>query len=695
MTVIIGTLNPETLLGTIGADALHALAGDDAVYGYDGNDLVDGGDGDDFLYGGSGDDTLIGGNGDDVIYAGSGNDTLIGGAGEDFFFGQSGIDTASYATSATGFLLNLTDTSLSTGDARGDFFFSVERFVLGNFNDTLVGSFMADDAGGGNGNDSLSGLDGSDTLSGDGGNDTLDGGQGGDVLIGGSGVDFASYASSSSGITLDLTTPGNSTGDAVGDSYAGIEGLALSGFDDILRLGGTFRRGDGGAGNDDLTGGTAADTLMGGADNDTLTGGNGADLLDGGTGDDSLFGGSGADTFIGGAGADTVLYLATVRVNMSNPANGLGEAKGDSFSGIEQLAFDGTGSIYVGDLTVALLGATMTCIAGIGQEEFLGSGRMSVSYLPSASSVTFIGLGATLFGHGGAAEGDQLTGVASLTLTSFGDTLDLTSFFSSVPSTILAGNGDDTLILKLDSAVLIDGGIGNDDISGHLNAGMVSGGAGNDAITIGYVGVAGGDATISGGSGSDTISVSDYLNADIDAGTGNDSVDIIGLGTSHVTVVAGSGADTVTGFGTFFDVDAGTGNDSVSVSVLTTVGSVVSLSGGDGNDVIGFAVTGASGEAALGFLNGGLGNDHLTAVTDVSDHILTTFVFDANWGLDTVTGFLDGTDLIEFHATGADQFADLTVTGDALHTLIHFGLNRITLDGIDVANFTASDVLFT
>src|SRR6185369_9827857 len=90
------------------------------------------------------------------------------------------------------------------------------------------------------------GNSGADTLQGGSLNDTLSGGAGnGDVLIGGPGADAldggggtgdrADYSTASSGLTADLLTPANNTGDAAGDSYSGIENLRGSAFSDVLR----------------------------------------------------------------------------------------------------------------------------------------------------------------------------------------------------------------------------------------------------------------------------------------------------------------------------------------------------------------------------------------------------------------------------------------------------------------------------
>lgn len=63
--------------------------------------------------------------------------------------------------------------------------------VSGNDGDDLIiGSQLADEIGGGNGDDILLGNDGNDILFGFNGNDTLDGGSGDDYLSGGEGVDI-------------------------------------------------------------------------------------------------------------------------------------------------------------------------------------------------------------------------------------------------------------------------------------------------------------------------------------------------------------------------------------------------------------------------------------------------------------------------------------------------------------------------
>ena len=94
-----------------------------------------------------------------------------------------------------------------------------------------------------------------DTLSGLAGNDELEGRGGGDGLNGGAGArDAASYVHAPSAVTADLLTPSSNTGHAAGDSYAAIEDLVGSRFNDILRGDDLVNRLTGGPGRDTQTG---------------------------------------------------------------------------------------------------------------------------------------------------------------------------------------------------------------------------------------------------------------------------------------------------------------------------------------------------------------------------------------------------------------------------------------------------------
>lgn len=117
-------------------------------------------------------------------------------------------------------------------------------------------------------------------------------------------------------LTVTLLQPGNGgpgddllTGTGGNDRIKGFGGddliLGLGG-DDILDGGPGDDNLDGGAGNDKLIGGSGNDHLTGGRGNDRLLGGDGNDHLNGGPGNDTLIGGKGKDTYIGGSGNDTI-----------------------------------------------------------------------------------------------------------------------------------------------------------------------------------------------------------------------------------------------------------------------------------------------------------------------------------------------------------------------------------------------------
>jgi hypothetical protein len=158
-----------------------------------------------------------------------------------------------------------------------------------NLADRLYGIEGDDTLTGYAGNDVLVGGSGKDKLYGDDGTDILVGGGQADYMNGGAGFDFASYQTSSSAVTVDLSRTYKMTGDAAGDQFSRIQGVI------------------GGTANDDLRGNIYKNKLDGGAGNDKLSGGDDSDHLTGGAGNDSLRGGKGVDVFYLSAGKDTVV----------------------------------------------------------------------------------------------------------------------------------------------------------------------------------------------------------------------------------------------------------------------------------------------------------------------------------------------------------------------------------------------------
>jgi serralysin len=252
-----GTDLADDLYGSVDNDEIHGRQGNDFLAGGAGDDLLFGEEGDDGLYGGTGNDTLNGGTGNDYLVGGAGNDWLYGGWGNDFFIGgegadhfdggdtgwftpEHGYDTVSYETSSAGVTIDLKNNTATGGDAEGDTFYAIEKFIGSNYADTLIAYSNSDyDVWG------KSDYDGS----------CFDGGAGDDSIYGGGGRDYL-------------------RGGAGHDLITGRDG------DDQLY---------GDAGNDDLWGGYG---------NDQLYGGDGHDWLAGGYGDDIISGGAGVDGFI-------------------------------------------------------------------------------------------------------------------------------------------------------------------------------------------------------------------------------------------------------------------------------------------------------------------------------------------------------------------------------------------------------------
>jgi Ca2+-binding RTX toxin-like protein len=198
-------------------------------------------------------------------------------------------------------------------------------------------------------------------LNGGGGDDTLEGGAGADNLNGGPGFDFASFLSSARGVTARLDAPSLNTGDAIGDSYASIEGLIGSQFNDFLvgsDISGEY-----------MTAQDGDDFVAGRGGNDTILGDGGAD---------QFWGGEGADRLDGGAGYDIARYdfAATgVLARLDGGAN-TGEALGDTFVGVEALYGSAFGDVLVGNqasnVLVGLDGGDH--LYGVGGDDILMGG---------------------------------------------------------------------------------------------------------------------------------------------------------------------------------------------------------------------------------------------------------------------------------------------------------------------------------
>lgn len=246
-------------------------------------------------------------------------------------------------------------------------------------NNRLKGGAGADSILARGGNDTLFGYEGDDTLKGGWGNDRIDGGDGLNYLVGsvgddvfllsegqstidgGSGIDTVDYTGASPSIRVDLIYEHLNARAAEGDVFSGIENVV------------------GTSGADNIRGNYIDNHLSGGQNVDYIFGRRGDDTLDGGVGDDVLFGGHGADHLNGGSNRDRAQYSESpdaVTVDLQTPSANTGEAAGDTFRSIEDLAGSHYGDSLSGNSSSnRLFGrAGNDTLIGRGGQDYLNGG---------------------------------------------------------------------------------------------------------------------------------------------------------------------------------------------------------------------------------------------------------------------------------------------------------------------------------
>ncbi|MEP7112487.1 MAG: calcium-binding protein [Ilumatobacteraceae bacterium] len=100
----------------------------------------------------------------------------------------------------------------------------------------------------------------------------------------------------------------------------------------------------GGTGNDTLTGGSGADTLTGQAGNDTLLGKGGADGLFGGSDNDSLLGGDADDRVFGEAGDDRLIWNPGDDTDLNEGGAGVDTTEVNGGTGAERFTTSANGA---------------------------------------------------------------------------------------------------------------------------------------------------------------------------------------------------------------------------------------------------------------------------------------------------------------------------------------------------------------
>lgn len=662
---LIGSAQADDLRGDTAADILDGGAGNDSLSGRDGNDTLIGQSGGDWLTGDAGDDLLTGGDGNDTLTGGAGNDTLDGGAGTDSLTGGAGTDWVSFVSATLAVTVDLITPGLNKGAALGDKLAEIEGIIGSNLADDLRGSALADLLDGGAGHDTLQGRAGADQLFGGAGNDVLDGGLGADRLDGGDGFDTVSYATASAALRLDLMSPLQNLGAALGDTVISIESVIGSGLADTL------------------SGSDLADRLDGGAGHDLLTGRGGNDVLTGGAGNDTLTGGAGADSLTGGDGLDLASYSAaqtSVVVDLGAATLNTGEAAGDILTGIEVICGSAFADVLAGDIAANRLEG------GMGADLLYGR---------AGADKLFGGAGNdTLDGGWG---NDALTG---------NEGFDFASYASAA-----SGLRVDLITPKLNTAEAlgdvfnaIEGLIGSafaDDLRGTSQSNILSGGAGHDLLSG-----RGGHDTIFGDSGNDTLD-GGYGGDVLDGGDGYDwaiyasatAGQLLDLATPSRNIYSAQGdvfisieavrgsnfRDTIWGDAQANHFDGSAGNDTLGGrdGADTLWGGLGddNLMGGDGADWLqgGAGRDRLMGESGTDRLEGGDGNDTLSGGT----------------GENRLTGGL-GADRFESLGTGMDVITDYAAKlGDVLAftvpgaTRAQFRLSFAAVDGEGTATAEA------
>ena len=224
-----------------------------------------------------------------------------------------------------------------------------------------------------------------------------------------------------------------------------------------------------------------------------IDGRGGDDRLQGRGGDDVLVGGGGGDLLFGDGGSDTAQYFRGVRADLGNPSRNTGEARGDRYFSIENLA----GYWDDDDLR-----------GNSGRNKLFGDGGDDELYGRHGNDELWGGQGNDILDGGPGA--DRLEGGSgrdTAKYTSGSVFVDLANpgrnrgeaagdRYSSIED-VLAGDGNDTL-LGNGGGNALKGDDGHDGLFGQGGNDTLMGGSGNDTL----LGAAGVD-TVWGGSGSD------------------------------------------------------------------------------------------------------------------------------------------------------------------------------------------------
>jgi Ca2+-binding RTX toxin-like protein len=373
------------------------------------------------------------------------------------------------------------------------------------------------------------------------------------------------------------------------------------------------------------------------------------DIINAGAGNDSVWALGGSDVIDGGAGDD---YLS-------------GDAGNDRLTG------------------------------GLGADRLFGGTDDDVFVMGGAEATSD-----TISGGTGI-DTIEVTGVGALTLSRFSALAGSIEGWQGNGEGVIGTARNDILdfigLQTVSGLAYVDGGAGNDTISGTIGVDDLRGGAGND-----YLYGSSGNDRLTGGAGVDTL----------DGGGGDDTIVFGGTDATSDIMRGNAGFDTVEITGTAsvtlsrFDTNAlsieawqGNGegvigtarNDILDFTGLQTVSGLPYVDGGAGNDVI-------AGTTDVDDLRGGAGNDTLYGSS--GDDRLTGGV-----GVDTLDGGADddtfvfgGVDATSDIMRGDAGFDTVEITGTANVTLSRFDTSALSIEawngnGAGVTGGRGADIL--
>lgn len=504
-------------IGTSENLVVNANGGNDTVTAGNGlagliNLTFNGGAGNDTLAGGDGNDVLNGGDGNDIVNGGRGNDTALLGAGDDTFVwnpgdgsdvveGQDGFDTMQFNGANVNEQINLSangqrlkfsrDVGTVTMDVNGTE--QVNFAAMGGTDSITVNNLAGTDV-------SKVNIDLAATPG-----DSVGDGQSDRIAVAGTNMADVIGISGNSGVvgitglaSLVNIRGAESADQLIVSALGGNDTINASGLQTAMML--TI---DGGTGNDQIVGSAGADVLIGGDGNDVITGGLGSDQAVLGAGDDTFVWnpGDGSDTVDGQSGNDTLQFNGSnANENMDLSANGtrlrffrdVGNVTMDlnGFERVNVAALGGADQIVVNDLTGTgvsevnvNLAASLGSNAGDGlQDNVVVNGtnaadKLKVDHPPGMVRVSGLAAQVNIMNP---------EMVDRLTINTLGgnDRVDA----SALPAGIIG--------------LVLNGGDGDDNITGSAGDDLILGGTGTDTAFMG----AGNDTFVwNPGDGSDVV----------------------------------------------------------------------------------------------------------------------------------------------------------------------------------------------